>query len=236
MADYPDITLRYFPVRGRGQAIRGLLSAREVPFTDKHIILNEDFSSWRKRDRNDRSISGPFQKVPTLEWGGLMVSEVLVIMDFLHRKLGDAESLDEEQNLRHAMLTSSAFLDLLTPSINIVWCDFFNPGADVPKTAAMVKAKLGMHLATVDQTLTEWHWLNDLEQRPVMAADAMLWEALDYLLATFDGAVSLDEHETLKAFHEHCPGKAAFEAHLEKHPVTMTARPGEAEALAAIRG
>ena len=85
MADNSNITFRYFDVRGRGQFVRGLLSHRGVPFTDQRILLSEDLSSWRTRDREDRSISGAFQKLPTLDWDGLMVSEILVILDFLIR-------------------------------------------------------------------------------------------------------------------------------------------------------
>ena len=34
MAEFPDVTLHYFDLRGRGQFIRGLLSHHQVPFTD----------------------------------------------------------------------------------------------------------------------------------------------------------------------------------------------------------
>ncbi len=235
MADNSNITFRYFDVRGRGQFVRGLLSHRGVPFTDQRILLSEDLSSWRTRDREDRSISGAFQKLPTLDWDGLMVSEILVILDFLHRQLGDVELFDDERNLRHAMLTSSAFLDLLTPCINLIWSDFLNPGADVAKTTAITRGRLEMHLKTVDETLAGWQWFADMADRPVVAADAVLWEALDVILATFDGGMKLDGYETLAAFYADCPGRDTFRSLIEKQPTTITARPGEAAALDIIR-
>lgn len=233
---HPEITFRYFDVRGRGQFIRALLAARDVPFKDDRVILNEDLSSWRARDRNDREISGPFQKVPNLQWGDTRIGEVLVIVDFLHRRLGDAARLGEERSLRHQMLASSAFLDLLTPVINLIWSDIFQPGTDVPKTAAGVKARLGLHLATLEQTLADWRWLDELNERPVMAADAVLWEALDVIRETFQGDVGFDQHPNLVSFYAQCPGQETFRRLLEERPATITARPGEPAALAAIRG
>ncbi len=236
MQEKAEITLRYFDVRGRAQFVRGLLTHRDVAFTDQRIHLNEDLSSWRTRDREDRSISGSFQKLPTLEWNGLMVSEILVILNFLHQRLGDAGTLTDERNLQHSMLVSSAFLDLLTPCINLIWSDVFNPGADVPKATAIARGRLELHLKTVDETLSNWSWFVDLNQRNVMAADAVLWEALDVIRETFAGAIKLDGFDTLAAFYERCPGRDTFRSLLEQHPATITARPGEAEALAIIRG
>lgn len=235
MTDYPTIVLRYFDVRGRAQFIRGLLSHRRVPYADERIDIGGDPAVWRTKLREDRSISGPFQKLPTLQWGDHMIGEVLAITGFLQRRLGDADVLDEEEELRHAMLSSSAFLDLLTPCINLIWSDIFNPGVDVAGAAGVVKGRLAMHLATVNRTLDEWQWLTGISNRPVMAADAILWEALDVIRLTFGGDISLEEHDTLARFHAECPGRGTFEALLAANPATITARPGEAEALDAIR-
>ena len=92
-----------------------------------------------------------------------------------------------------------------------------------------------MHLATVNQTLQQWGWLNAMKNREVMVADAVLWEALDMIRLTFNGKVSLDDFEALATFYESCPGATTFKQLLALKPSTITARPGEAEALLAIQ-
>lgn len=233
MAAYPEITLRYFNVRGRGQFIRGLMTHRGIPFIDERIHLKADNSDW-PAIRQDRNISGDFQKLPTLQWGDIMINEVLVILGFLQHKLGDESFLSEEEALRHNMLTSSALMDLVTPCINLIWSDVFNPGADVAGTTAFMKRRLEMHLATVNQTLDQWQWLQGMGDRPVMAADAVLWEALDMVRLTFDDHVSFDELDALTAFYDECDGAGTFKKLLKETPVNITGRPGEPDALAII--
>ena len=70
MAEFPDITLHYFDLRGRGQFIRALLTQREVPFTDDRVKLAKDNSNW-PQIRGDRNVTGDFQKFPFLQWGDL---------------------------------------------------------------------------------------------------------------------------------------------------------------------
>lgn len=233
MSDYPDITLNYFDVRGRGQFIRHLLTHRGVPFRDERVVLGADRSAWVAL-RPQRAITGPFQKLPTLQWGELLVGEVLVIMDFLHEQLGDAARLGPQAALQQRMLGSSAFLDLLTPCITLIWSDVFNPGTDVGKAAVTIKGRLQLHLATVEQTLAEWRWVEHMDSRPVTGADAVLWEALDVLEQTFAGTLALEQHPQLAAFRQNCPGAPTFRRLLQQRSLTITARPGEAQVLEQI--
>ena len=233
MPEYPDITLHYFDLRGRGQFIRALLTHRELPFTDDRIVLTANNANW-PGIRNDRSLSGNFQKFPALQWGDLILNEVLVILDFIHKKLGDDKLLDDQTRIRHSMLTSSAFLDLLTPCINLIWCDVFHPGTDVAAATAIMKRRLTMHLATVNQTLEEWQWLDSMKGRPTLAAEAVLWEALDMIRLTFDDHVSFEELDVLSTFYDTCAGAETFKKLLAEKPQHITGRPGEADALMTI--
>jgi len=233
MPAYTEITLHYFDVRGRGQFIRGLLTQRDIPFSDDRIKLNANNSNWPEI-RSNRAVSGDFQKLPALQWDDMIINEVLVILAFIQEKLGDNAQLDEKTRIQHAMLTSSAFLDLLTPCLNLIWCDIFHPGTDVAETTAVFKRRLQMHLATVNQTLQQWGWLNAMKDREVMVADAVLWEALDMIRLTCNGKVSLDHFEALATFYDACPGATTFQQLLALKPSTITARPGETEALAVI--
>jgi len=233
MKVYPPITLHYFNVRGRGQFIRHLLSHRGIPFTDAAITIGADRSVWLEI-RKQRERSGAFQKLPTLQWGDLLVSETLVIMDFLLEHLGDAALLGAEQSLQHRMLTSSAFLDLLSPCLTLLWTDVFNPGVDVAQAAQAIKGRMQMHLTAVEQTLAEWRWVENMQDRPVTGADAVLWEALDMIRLTFGGAIDLQATPQLAAFVQECPGTANFNKLLQDDPRTITARPGEIEVLKVI--
>lgn len=233
MPDTPAVTLHYFDLRGRGQFIRALLSHRGIAFTDDRIKLAKDNSNWPQL-RNDRDRTGDFQKLPCLQWGEHRLNEVLVILEFLDRTLGGVDETDTVAWLRHRQLTSSAFLDLLVPCINLIWCDVFHPGTDVPAATAILRRRLGLHMVTVNRTLAEWDWLDAMPGRPVMAADAVLWEALDMIRTTFDDRVSFEELDVLSAFYDDCPGAPTFRKLLGVKPMTITGRPGEADALQVI--
>jgi glutathione S-transferase len=231
MMHFPAITLLYFDVRGRGQFIRHLLTQRGVPFHDARVVLpGGDRTAWLEL-RKDRVRTGAFQKLPTLQWGDMLVGETLVILDFLHEKLGDAALLGEQRSLQHRMLASSAFLDLLTPCISLIWSDVFNPGVDLGKSAQTIRGRMQLHLATMEQTLTEWQWLEQMHTRPVTAADAVLWEALDMVERTFAGTLNLQQYPQLARFLQDCPGAVTFRRLLQEKPLTITARPGEAQVL-----
>lgn len=232
MPDYPEITLHYFDLRGRGQFIRGLLSHREVPFTDDRIVLDKDNGNWPAL-RADRDVTGDFQKLPFLHWGDVRLNEVLVILDFLDRTLGGVPP-DGPDWWRHRQLASSAFLDLLVPCVNLIWCDVFHPDTNVAAATAILQRRMGMHLATVNHTLEQWQWTAALNDRPVMAADAVLWEALDVIRLTFDEHVSFDDLDQLSAFYDDCPGAGTFKKLLAVKPQNITGRPGEPDALAII--
>lgn len=233
MNQFPAVTLHYFDVRGRGQFIRHLLTHHGVPFRDERVVLGGDRALWLKL-RADRGRTGAFQKLPTLQWGKTLVGETLVIMDFLHEQLGDAALLGFERSLQHRMLTSSAFLDLLTPCISLIWSEVFNPGVDLAKATQAIKGRMQMHLATMEQTLDEWRWVEQMGTRPVTGADAMLWEALDVVELTFAGSMALAQYPQLVRFMQDCPGAATFRALLQAKPLTITARPGEAQVLETI--
>jgi len=87
MADYPEITFNYFDLRGRGQFIRAMLEFHGVPYEDNRIVLSKDNSNWPEI-RNDRLVTGDFQKVPFLQWGEFRLNETLVILEFLDKQLG----------------------------------------------------------------------------------------------------------------------------------------------------
>jgi glutathione S-transferase len=230
----PRVTLRYFDARGRAQFIRYYLLARDISFEDERVPLSANFSSWLAI-REDRAKTGPFHKLPVLYWGDSELAETAVIADFLHRITGDDDCLSTSGNLRHAMLLSSLYVDVMLPIGTLIWADLATPGADLTALVLRTLERLERHLGHLDVTLAEWRWLEDSKSRPLMVGDCMLWEELDVLRVVFGERLTLARYSTLAQFYRDCQARPVFETLLAKRPCQITGRPAEAEALAAIR-
>ena len=129
-ADHPPTTLTYFDARGRAQHLRHYLHYRDVRYEDDRVPLSADFSAWLAI-RGDRSIAGPFHKLPVLHWDGRIIVETLMIHAFLHKALGDQARLSEDENLRHGMLTSSLHVDVMLPIGTLIWAEVAYAGVDL---------------------------------------------------------------------------------------------------------
>ncbi len=234
MPNYPRIALKYFDVRGRAQFLRYFLLSRDIPFEDDRVSLAAGFEAWQAI-RPDRTATGPFQKLPVLRWGDSSIAETTVIASFLHRASGDAASLSEDDSLRHEMLISSVYVDLMMPTGILLWSEVMFPGADLATTAKGIFARMRGHLAVLDRTLLEWGWIEGPAARRVSITDCMLWDQLDSARRVFGETLDLDALPTLARFHRECPGRATFERLLAEKPCQITARPGEADAIARIR-
>lgn len=234
MPNYPRIELRYFDVRGRAQFLRYFLICRGIPFDDDRISLAAGFEAWQTI-RPDRTITGPFQKLPVLRWGDRMIAETTVIASFLHRVSGDADRLSETENLQHEMLTSSVYVDLMMPLGILLWSEITFPGADLGASSKRIFERMNGHLAVLDQTLVDWQWLERAAERPVMVADCILWDQLNSARHVFGNRFGLDATPTVARFYRDCLGRETFEELLQAKPCPVTGRPGEADCVARIR-
>lgn len=234
MANHPPITLRYFDARARAQSIRYYFKARKIQFTDERVPLSADFSAWRAI-RDNRSLTGPFQKLPILHFGGRLVAETLMIAAFVHEALGDAASLSDDDNLRHGMLTSSLYQDVATPLAILLWAEVRYPGVDLGALAKSTLERLQLHCAALEQTLVDWRWIDRARNRRVMLADCLLWEELDVAQQIFGTHWSLAAAPTLGRFYEEFPGRSSCESVLREQPCPITARPEEAAVIAKIQ-
>ena len=231
MAAHPRVTLRYFDARGRGQFLRYYLRARNVAFTDERVPLSADFGAW-VAIRDDGAKTGPFHKLPVLHWGESTVAETLVIGAFLHRASGDEARLSAEDNLRHAMLTSSLYVDVMLPLGTLLWADVAYAGVDLPALTTRTLERLHKHFERLDATLADWQWLAGAKTRPVMLADCLLWEELAVAGHVFGTRLKLEQYGTLSKFYRECPDRTVFEKLLADHPCQISGRPGEALAVA----
>jgi glutathione S-transferase len=235
MAAYPRITLRYFDCRGRAQYLRAFLRARNITFIDDRVPLNPGWPEWQAI-KSDRSLTGPFQKLPVLQWGDVLVAESPVIHDWLHRKSGDADRLSEKEQLQHAMLASSCASELMLPLGMLLYVDLSHEGADLALQARNTVNRVRTHLQTMEQVLTDWKWCDNLAVRGAMIADCQLWEVLDCSAHIYGESLQLQAFPELYRFYRECPGREQFMALLSEHSACpITGRPAEAEAIARIR-
>lgn len=231
---HPRITLRYFDARGRAQFLRYYFRARKVAFTDDRVPLAPDFAPWRAI-RDDRARTGPFHKLPVLHWGDRLVAETLMIASLVHEASGDAGSLSDDDNLRHGMLTSSLYYDVMLPLGTLLWAEVVYPGADVGAVAKGTLERLERHLRSVDQSLGEWRWLDKARNRRVMLVDCLLWEELNAAQQVFGPRLSLASTPMLARFYDDFPARPSCESMLAEQPCPITARPEEAAVIAKIR-
>jgi len=231
---HPPITLRYFDARGRAQFLRYYFKARKVSFTEERVPVGDGLAAWRTL-RDDRSRTGPFQKLPVLHWGDRLLAEMLMIASFVHEASGDAGSLSDEENLRHGMLTSSLCLDVMNPLAILLWAEVLYPGADVSAIAKRTLERLKSHCQAIEQSFNEWRWLDRARNRRIMIVDCLLWEELDVARTIFGPHWSLESTPILARFYQDFPSRPICEALLAEHPCQITARPGEAEGIAKIQ-
>jgi glutathione S-transferase len=99
--------LRYFNIRGRGQALRDALTDAEVSFVDERIEVG---AAWRTM--KEQPAGGPFGSLPVLEWDDDVVAQALVIASYLSHRLGQYDGLSAGDVARLEMITSAAYLDV----------------------------------------------------------------------------------------------------------------------------
>jgi len=228
------MTLHYFNARGRAQFLRYYLACRNHAFNDRRIGLSADFREWLDI-RDDRSTTGPFKRLPVLEIDGDQVSEALVIGNVLHERFGDSEVLSRRANVRHAMLLSSLYTDLLMPLGGLIWADRIYPGIDMPAYVKLVLGRARTYLTVLDEALAAWEWLGSIEQRELTLADCLLWEELDSARLVLGEGIDFDSFETLARFYVECPVLNVFSSYLEAHPCPLTGHPEEPAAIENIR-
>ena len=227
-------TLRYFDARGRAQFIRYYLSVRNVDFVDERIPIEPDFASWLAI-RDDRSIAGPFRKLPLLSIDDQIVCETLVIANMLHEKFGDAAILSTTENLRHQQLMSSLFSDLTTQVAMLLWVEVMFEGLDFDTYVKRSFERHIRHITSIEETLNEWDWLARINTRPIMLVDCLLWEGLDVVCTVFGEHFRLESFPLLNEFYIRYRSGTVFSELLAAKPCQITARHDEANVIANVQ-
>jgi len=234
MTASPMLVLRYFAARGRAQFLRYYFHARDIAFKDEEVALSADFAAWAPI-RGDRSLSGPFHKLPVLHCDEQLIVETPVIAAFVHHRFGDEQRLSPGENLKHAMLQSSLLNDVMMPIGLLIWLDAAYAGVDVASAAKRSLERLNAQMHNIERTLIEWQWFAYMDSRPVMVADCLLWEEISVLQHVFGPHVPLGSWPELARFHAEFAGRAVCERELATKPRPVTGRPGEPAAIANLQ-
>ena len=227
----PAITLRYFPVRGRAEPLRGALRAAGVAFHDLRV-RPQDWPSHKL----ERDFAGPFDALPTLTWGSVMVAETLPIASFLFSKLGHDKRLDAGRIALLDGVCSAAYTDIFLPMGELIWSDVLVPGVD-PQDALRGRLPLLLaKLAALDRVIGG-EAAGYFGGKSPTIADFFLYEVLDVVRYVLNN----EEREALVA---RLPGLHAHREALAHHPAmgpgtnrpqAYTGRPDEGEAVGALR-
>lgn len=229
------ITLRYFHARGRAQFIRYYLRVRNVEFIDERIPIEPDFASWMAV-RDDTARTGPFRRLPILEIDGLQIAETNVIAGYLHERFGDSVRLKETADLQHRQLLSALNDDVTMTAGMLLWSERLYEGLDFPVYVSRTFDRLKLALRNIESALADWHWLENLNLRPIMLADCRLWECLDVCRTVFGRHLQFESMPILADIHRRYASGTVFSEMLAAQPCPITARDDEAEVIERIQG
>jgi glutathione S-transferase len=224
-----QVILRYFPVRGRAQALRHALWDAGVDFEDWHVTL----ADWPAH-RDDPAIGGPHHSLPTLTWGAALVSEALPIASFVARRLGQCDGVDEEVVARRDAIASCSYLDVVLRFADLIRADVTYAG-DLGRSMATVAPRILQKMTFLDRQVPEEGWIGG--GRPVVA-DFFVAEAFetarDILGPARDGAL-VARYPHLEALARSVRNRPRLAAAWRERPLRLTARPDEEVVVERLR-
>ena len=222
-----DLELRYFDIRGRGQAIRNFFNAKKT-FIDTRIPLEANFATW-SQICNDTSQVGMFKKLPILEVGKEQISEGLVILDYIHTHFGGGHSMPEKQNLQHAMLRSSLYQDLFQNVAVFLWADVALKGVDVAAYARFTLDRTLRLLESYDCILAEWEVTGLKKGEGYTMTDFLLAEGLDFAAYCFSSFIDWKKIPRLDEFRSTFSNDQDLKLQMGDIPEKFTGSPVEKE-------
>jgi glutathione S-transferase len=194
--------LHYFPFRGRGEQIRLLFHALEIPFDDVRLD-RAAFGELRGAGRLD------FGSLPLLEDGDFSLVQGPAIMAYVGVQHG----------VRPAALRDAARCDALTLGAEDLRIRYFRAfGADDAVKADFVRGEWTERwLPRLDTILTrnrsDRHLLGDT----LSVADVAIWDVLD-AITTFIPGATLAGHARLQGFAAAFAARPAIAAYLAVRP------------------
>jgi glutathione S-transferase len=220
------IVLKYFPIRGRAQAIRHALADGSVDFEDVRLSLAE----WPDRSA-EPTFAGPYRALPTLTWDGPTIGETLPIAAFIARQLGQYDELDHFSVARLEGVCSHAYLEAIVRAGEVIWADFAFPGVDLVRFWPGVLGRSVGKMAHLDRQLQKDAWFGG--SGPAVA-DFFAGEAYETLAHTLGAArqpVLRTRLPNLAALAARIRQRPSLSRAWERRPPNHTAHPDEASVL-----
>jgi glutathione S-transferase len=225
-----DVVLRYFPVRGRAQALRHALQDAGVAFEDVRVPL----SDWRQY-REDPSLAGPYHTLPTLSWAGIVVGEALPIANFIARRLGQYDGASDEVVARWEGICSASYIDVLHRLAEVIRADLSYPGADCRSAFAIAAQRILQKVEFLEKQVPATGFIGG--GNPVVADffAAEVFEVFRYVLGPARGAALGGRFPNLTALARSVRERSRIASAIGDQPTAFTGRPDEARVLEQLR-
>jgi len=199
--------LYYFSIRGRGEQIRLLLAALEVPYEDVHVSA-EEFGKLRAQ--------GPaaltFGALPMLEDGDLRLVQGPVIMAYVGRAHGAAPS-----DPKAAALAES--ITLGAEDLRMKYFGLFGDGAAEKRKDFLDGHWTARWLPAFEHLLESNGSSEHFVGSDLTFADAAFWDVLNAMVTHIEGA-SLHSSPRLKQFYDAFAARPAVAAYLAGRPAS----------------
>eukprot|EP01016_Furgasonia_blochmanni_P020874 TRINITY_DN23261_c0_g1_i4.p1 TRINITY_DN23261_c0_g1~~TRINITY_DN23261_c0_g1_i4.p1 ORF type:complete len:217 (-),score=54.20 TRINITY_DN23261_c0_g1_i4:58-708(-) len=186
VSDSP-IVLRYWGVRGVGEAIRTLLEYLQLPWIERSYTNPMD---WFGADKD--ALATPFPNVPYILDGDFALAESTAILIYLCDKAKRPELARREDIREHARLNEvkGVVLDLRNEFIRLCYSPTFED-----ERAEVISKRFHPKLALFNKTLAE----QDYIAGSLSFVDFILLELLSVIMLLDPSAV--EKYENVKAYH-----------------------------------
>jgi glutathione S-transferase len=194
-------TLYYFPIRGRGEQIRLLFHALEVPFEDRRIN-REEFG----RMRAEGVAKVPFLQLPFLDDDGFQLPQGPAILRYVAQKHGIVPSDPQQAALADAITIAAE--DLRTK----YFATFGGEDEAAKKQKFLASEFEGRYLPALERLLQGEHFVGG----KLTHADVAVWDVVD-AVCTFLGG-SLEGFPKIAAHREAFAKRPSVAKWLEVRP------------------
>ena len=217
------VTLRYFPVRGRAQPFRNALAQAGIDFEDHRVERQE----W-KSAREDLSIGGPYQALPTLSWFRVTVAETMCIAAFLAKQLGHGGPAQDAA-------LSVAYIDLLLPVGQVIWAEALYPESGAAGGFQRMAPRFVAKLEALDRQLAGAPFFGG--DGPTLADEFVFegYEAFRDLLASASASRLEEKLPRLSKHRRRMLERPNLRDTLAKRPTAFTSHPKEADVIATLQ-
>ena len=197
--------LFYFPIRGRGEQIRILFHALEIPF-EEVAVNGERFGELKAEGPETLT----FGALPMLEDGDFRLVQGPVIMAYIGRQHGAAPS--DPKDAAHAESITLGAEDL-----RMKYFGLLGDGAEQKQKEFLEGNWTSRWLPAFDSLLEANDSTDHLVGSQLSFADAAVWDVLDAMLKYIDGA-TLSSASHLQAFYEGFAARPAVARYLAERP------------------